>query len=320
MQGLSAGRRRLLHERLALRLERADAQAALVAAHWEAAQQPARAIRWRVAAAESALRVHALDAALASYAQALADGAQGAIAATVQQGCARVHMRRADHAAADEAFAEAMTAAASDAAAGPDEVLRLQLEQAEYWCTTDRVEAALAVLEALAPELSKATPALRAKALAVARRGPGPTRPLQHRGSADERGGSLARGRARVALAARGAAAEPGTLEPVAWRRRRLGPARSARRRRVRVDRRRGRAGQVARPARPVPQGARRARRGGCARRTCARAGRALRRRAGAARRDLQPGAHLHRPRRHRNGSPRCSTRAKRSARCSRAA
>ncbi|MEP7301106.1 MAG: AAA family ATPase [Caldimonas sp.] len=166
-QGLSAGRRRLLHERLARRLEPEGRLPARVAAHWEAAQRPAAAVRWRVAAAEAALRVHALNEALASYAQALADGAAGGTAAAIHLACADVYRRRADRPAADAAFIAAAGAAASDPLAGPAEVLNVQLARAEYLGVSDRIDEGLAALDALAPELAGAAPAVRAKALAV---------------------------------------------------------------------------------------------------------------------------------------------------------
>ncbi|MEP7302936.1 MAG: AAA family ATPase, partial [Caldimonas sp.] len=94
VQGLTPARHRLLHERLARQLERAGEAPALVAAHWEAARQPADAVRWRVAAAQQAVRVHALGDALADYAQALADGARRAAAAAIHLACAELHGRR----------------------------------------------------------------------------------------------------------------------------------------------------------------------------------------------------------------------------------
>ena len=165
LQGLSAARRRMLHERLAGQLEQAGAAPALVAAQWEAAQQPAAAVRWRVAAAESALRVHALSEALAHFGQALADGAKGAAAVAIHLACLPVHARRTDRAAADAVLDAATEAAASDAATGPTEVLRVQLARANHLRQTDRADAALVLLDALAPELAQAGPAQRAQAL-----------------------------------------------------------------------------------------------------------------------------------------------------------
>ncbi len=165
--GLSSGRRRLLHERLAQGLEQQGAKPALIAVQWEAAQRPAQAVRWRMAAGAAALRVHAFTEALASYAQALANGAQGQVAAAIHLACARVHHLRTDRVAANAAFANAVSAAASAPLASPADVLKLQLAQAEHLCQTDRGEDGLAALDALAPEIAAAAPELRAKALAV---------------------------------------------------------------------------------------------------------------------------------------------------------
>lgn len=178
-QGLSSARQRLLHERLAQQLQqRADAAtdeaapaglAAELARHWEAAERPAAALRWRVAAAEAALRVHALDEGLMHYALALADGAAGAQAVAIHLACAQVHARRTDRAAADAALDAASACAAALAAADPQLgqalVLRTQLERADRLHETDRDTEALAVLEVLAPSWSKAPAPLHAKAL-----------------------------------------------------------------------------------------------------------------------------------------------------------
>ncbi len=196
-RSLSSARRRLLHERLAQQLERSAAEPALVAAQWEAAQRPGSALRWRIAAAEAAQRVHALGEALAHYGQALAHAATGggsvlsatgggsaisaaddgsATIASIHLACARLHARRSDRDAADTALAAAVTAAAeasrSPAAVGApepaDAVLHIQLLQAEYLVETGRAAPAGSLLDALAPELARAAPALRARALGVA--------------------------------------------------------------------------------------------------------------------------------------------------------
>ena len=167
VHALSPGRRRLLHERLARRMEEEGVAPALVAVHWEAAQLPAAAIRWRVAAAEAALRVHALNEGLADYAQALADGATGATAVTIHLACAEAHQRRSDITAADAAFAAAALAAVSDPQTEATEVLRVTLAQAEHLCMSDRIDAGLAALDALRAEFAAAAPELRAQAFAV---------------------------------------------------------------------------------------------------------------------------------------------------------
>ncbi|MEO5843791.1 MAG: AAA family ATPase, partial [Caldimonas sp.] len=169
VQGLSAGRRRLLHERLAGEMESGRALPALVAAQWEAALRPAMAVRWRVMAAEAALRVHALADSAAHYRQALADGAVGRTAAGVHVAMAHLHMRSTDRAAADAAFAAAAEAAAADhdAAVGRLAVLGVQLDRAEHLCGTDRIAESLALVDSLASDLAGAGPAQRAQALAV---------------------------------------------------------------------------------------------------------------------------------------------------------
>lgn len=166
VQGLSAGRRRLLHERLALQLESADVSPALVAAQWEAAKRPRPAVRWRIAAAEAALRVHALSEALANYGQALANGAAGREAVAIHLACAEVHRRCNDRSAADSAFDAAMGVAASSAV-DRAAMTEAQLARAQYLAVTDRVDECLAVLDALAPDLRAAPPEVRARALAV---------------------------------------------------------------------------------------------------------------------------------------------------------
>ena len=163
VQGLSAGRRRLLHERLAQLFEKKDVGAALIAAQWEAAQRPHLAVRWRIAAAEAALQLHALDEALAGYAQAIADGADAATAAEIHMANAAIHRRRGDRQAADDALASAASAAAS--AGAPAGVLKVQLMRAGHLGTTDRVDDCLATLEALTDDVAAAPPTLRAEAL-----------------------------------------------------------------------------------------------------------------------------------------------------------
>ncbi len=241
-RSLSSARRRLLHERLAQQLERSAAEPALVAAQWEAAQRPGAAVRWRIAAAEAALRVHALPEALAHYGQALAHygqalahcglslahgparldaagaaaprgsarthithppahpptltetltatptatptpaltAASASTAACIHLACARLHARRSDRDAADAALAAAVEAAAQaaahpaqspgavDAADSAPSVLHIQLVQAEYLVETGRSAPAAALLDALAPELARATAPLRARAFGVA--------------------------------------------------------------------------------------------------------------------------------------------------------
>jgi DNA-binding SARP family transcriptional activator len=81
--GLSPARAALVHRRLALNLDRAQAgdsrMAARIARHWEAAGEPRRAIGFRLAAGEAAARLYAHREALAEFDQALAHGPEPAV-------------------------------------------------------------------------------------------------------------------------------------------------------------------------------------------------------------------------------------------------
>ena len=163
-ESLSPARRRLLHERLARRLEALSAAPALVAVQWEGAGQPAAAVPWRQRAAEAAWRVHALADTEAQYAHALADGAAGSAAVDIHLALAGLH-RRLSNAVG---VAAALDAAVQAAEAGDSTTrLRARLACAEAWCASDRADDALALLDTLAADLSGAAAAQRAKALAI---------------------------------------------------------------------------------------------------------------------------------------------------------
>ena len=163
-ESLSPARRRLLHERLARRLEALSAAPALVAVQWEGAGQPAAALPWRRRAAEAAWRVHALADTQAQYAHALADGAAGSTAVDIHLALAGLHRRLSDAVGVAAALDAALQAAeAGDSATR----LRARLACAEAWCASDRADDALALLDTLAADLSGAAPAQRAKALAI---------------------------------------------------------------------------------------------------------------------------------------------------------
>ena len=166
-QGLSTARRRLLHERLAAQFERMVAAPALIAAHWESAERSLDAVPWRIAAAESAVRLHALADALAHYGQALADGAAGAVASRIHRAIAHIHVRRTHRAAAEAAFAASIESARGDPVEAAAEVLQGQLARADHLCVTDRVDESLALLDSLQADLADAAPAQRAHALAA---------------------------------------------------------------------------------------------------------------------------------------------------------
>ncbi|GGR33380.1 AAA family ATPase [Deinococcus ruber] len=71
---LSAERRRLLHRRLAERLETTGAAAHRIAQHLERAGLRGQAAPWRIRAGQAAAQVYAYPAALEQYAKALEDG------------------------------------------------------------------------------------------------------------------------------------------------------------------------------------------------------------------------------------------------------
>ncbi len=74
-ENLSSDRRRLLHRKLAVSLEKTSGESARIADHLERASMAREAVTWRVMAAESAARVFAHREALEQYQKALEDGA-----------------------------------------------------------------------------------------------------------------------------------------------------------------------------------------------------------------------------------------------------
>lgn len=163
-ESLSPPRRSRMHARLAEALERRGAPPALVAAQFEAAGQLQRACRWRIAAAEAAARVHALDDALVQYRQALADDAPPAEVAKIHLARAGVHGMRAETAAEADAY-EAAAAAAQEANA--ETRLQVALARAESMCARGRADDGVLLVDALQAALDEpgAAPALRARAL-----------------------------------------------------------------------------------------------------------------------------------------------------------
>ncbi|WP_326534800.1 ATP-binding protein [Pseudorhodoferax sp.] len=139
---LSPERRRLLHRRLAAALARHGGAPARVAWHLAQAGLPARALRWRLAAAEAAEAVAAHDQALAEYAAALACGMAPAEGARIRLRRALLLQRAGRPADADAEFMRAEQAAVA-AGDGPG-ALAAQLAQAEHWGCTNRVDEALA--------------------------------------------------------------------------------------------------------------------------------------------------------------------------------
>lgn len=161
-EGISLARRRLTHTALARALETAGAPPALVAAQLEGAGQAIAAVPWRMAAARAAVHVHALADALSQFHQALVDGAAAPQAMAIQLGIAGVHRVRGDAAAVEAALAAAVQVAA---AADPATRLEAQLTRAEQWCSNERLDDGLALLDALAADLTLATLPQRARAL-----------------------------------------------------------------------------------------------------------------------------------------------------------
>lgn len=74
LEELGPERRRLIHRRLAERLEKTSAPAGRVAHHLEQAGQSAQAAKWRIRAAQDAAKVYAHFEALEHYEKALEDG------------------------------------------------------------------------------------------------------------------------------------------------------------------------------------------------------------------------------------------------------
>jgi DNA-binding SARP family transcriptional activator len=69
--GLNPDRRKLIHKKLAVSLETANAQPARIAEHYEQAGMASQAISWHISAAQIAIRLYALDSAYSHYRKAL---------------------------------------------------------------------------------------------------------------------------------------------------------------------------------------------------------------------------------------------------------
>jgi DNA-binding SARP family transcriptional activator len=160
--GLSPARRRLLHARLARRLEACAAEPALVAAQFEAAGEPASAIGWRVRAAEQAWRGHAPAQARAHYERALADGAGGRDAVALLLALAEIERTLGNAAAAAAALDRAVAAARGT---DGETMIGARLAQLRHWANAERNTQVLAALDALAADLPSASAPQRATAL-----------------------------------------------------------------------------------------------------------------------------------------------------------
>ncbi len=128
-----------------------------------------RAIPFRVAAAEAALRVHALTDAQLHYGYALADAPDHATCVDIQLALARLHNRSEATEAADRALESAVETA--NAVAEPSMAaalqLRVQLAMARHWITSARIDPAAALLRALAPRIEAAPITQRLDALEI---------------------------------------------------------------------------------------------------------------------------------------------------------
>lgn len=144
---LSPERRRLLHSRLAVALERRGAAAARIAGHLEKAGTPGAALRWRLAAAAAAEAVAAHEQALAEYEAALVDAPSPPQATRIRlrRAAALQRLGRTDAAEAALHAAEDEAVAAGDGAGA----LAAQLAMAELWGCSNRVGEALARVDAL---------------------------------------------------------------------------------------------------------------------------------------------------------------------------
>lgn len=162
VESLSSARKLLIHGRLAQNLIAAAAPPALIAFQLEGAGRLPAAVAWRTAAAQSALRVHALGDAQHQFERAIADGASPVEAVHIHLALAKLHRRRGEAGAIETALhAAVQEAAQADAATR----LQAQLARAEYWCGMERFADGLALLDVLTGDLLGATAQLRARAL-----------------------------------------------------------------------------------------------------------------------------------------------------------
>jgi DNA-binding SARP family transcriptional activator/tetratricopeptide (TPR) repeat protein len=172
-EGLGPERRRLLHRRLALALERHGRAPARIAMHLEQAGDREQAVPWRLAAAAAAGAVSAHDDALAHLDAALADCASPRDALPIRLQRARLLQRASRPAEADAAF-DVAEHAAVDAGDGA-RALGVALARAEHFACSNRVDAALAAVDALLAEdllaPAQQVEALEIRADALARRG-----------------------------------------------------------------------------------------------------------------------------------------------------
>jgi DNA-binding SARP family transcriptional activator len=162
--GLSPARRRLLHARLAQRLEAVGAAPGLVAVHLEGAGEGRAAVDWRLRAAAAAWRVHAHAETRRHCRCAIDDGASPHQAVQAQMLLAEVERYSGDAAALAAALQGAVDAART---ADVSTWLQARLAQLQHWMLAGRAAEVPAALDALAPELACAGALLRARAAAL---------------------------------------------------------------------------------------------------------------------------------------------------------
>ncbi len=121
---LPAARRRLLHARLAGAGERGHAAAAVIAGHWQQANEPERALPWLLAAGRQAVDRRADAEATGAYELALQLGAGGLDALEADRALVELHRRDDD---AERALAASASALARAMAIG-DPVLLAEVE------------------------------------------------------------------------------------------------------------------------------------------------------------------------------------------------
>lgn len=198
---LGAERRRLVHRRLALGAESLGLAPALVAHHHEASGAAQRALPFRLAAGDEALRLFDHALALQQWRAALSAAPAAALRAQLLPRCARAQIELGDAAGAGASMA-ALDALIADGSLEPAARSAARVASAELRCDLDQNADALPRIEALLAE--GPTGPLRVQALRVR------SHALQNLGRLDE-----ARDCAQQALAAVGddAMARAGLLD-----------------------------------------------------------------------------------------------------------
>lgn len=164
---LAPARRRSVHRRLALGAAAAGAPPARIAAHHEAGGEARRAVPWRRRAGDEAMRLHALDDAIAQWRQALADGADADEDLAIRVALMRALEMR-DEVDGAQAEAADILQRAAQGQASPTRCIEAQVAVAYLFARRDRSLQALAVLDALPATLEPRQQALALNARATA--------------------------------------------------------------------------------------------------------------------------------------------------------